>query len=145
MMKQRNSKYNAKKTETDGIKFASALESKYYLYLKGLQAQGVVTRFDLQPSFTLLNGFTDDYGVYHYPIKYVADFLVYYAEGDPKVVDTKGLMTSDFKIKRKLYCSMFPLELKLVNYSKIDGGWIECDTLKKARAARKKAKELANK
>ncbi|MGY0013243.1 DUF1064 domain-containing protein [Bacillus anthracis] len=142
MRGQRNSKYNAKKTEIDGIKFASALESKYYLHLKELQAQGVVTRFELRPSFTLLAGFTDNYGVYHYPIKYVADFLVYYAgDKQPVVVDTKGLKTSDFKIKRKLYCSMFPLELKLINYSKIDGGWIECDALKEARKLRKKAKE----
>ncbi|MGX5581917.1 DUF1064 domain-containing protein [Bacillus cereus] len=141
MTRQRNSKYNAKKTETDGIKFDSALEGKYYLHLKKLQEAGEVTRFSMQPSFVLQGGFTDDYGVKHHPIKYVADFLVYYKDEPPVVVDVKGLMTSDFKIKRKLYCKLFPLELKLVNYSKIDGGWIECDALKKARAARKKAKE----
>lgn len=141
-MRQRNSKYNAKKTETDGIRFDSALEGKYYLHLKELQAKGEVTRFEMQPSFILQEGFTDAYGVKHYPIKYVADFLVYYS-GDrpPVVVDVKGMVTTDFKLKRKLYCYKFPLELKLVNHSKIDGGWIELDALKEARKLRKKAKE----
>lgn len=140
-MRQRNSKYNARKTEIAGIRFDSALEGKYYLHLLELQEKGEVERIELQPSFILQGGFTDDYGVKHMPIKYISDFLVYYKDKPPVVIDCKGLMTSDFKIKRKLYCMKFPLELKLINYSKIDGGWIECDALKKARAARKKAKE----
>lgn len=140
-MRQRNSKYNAKKSEIDGIRFDSALEGKYYLHLKELQAKGEVTRFEMQPSFILQGGFTDDFGVKHYPIKYVADFLVYYPDKPPVVVDVKGMVTTDFKLKRKLYCAKFPLELKLVNHSKIDGGWIELDALKEARKLRKKAKE----
>ena len=139
-MRQRNSKYNAKKTETDGIKFDSALEGKYYLHIKQLQESGEVTRFDMQPSFILQGGFIDDYGVKHHPIKYVADFLVYYKDKPPVVVDVKGLLTSDFKLKRKLYAAKFPLELKLIAYSKMDGGFIEHDKLMKLRRERKRAK-----
>lgn len=144
-MRQRNSKYNAKKTEIDGIKFASKAEGDYYKHLKELQAQGVVTRFDLQPKFILLNGFTDKWGVKHEPIRYIADFLVYYTEGEPKVIDIKGTETSDFKLKRKWYCSMFPLELKLIAHSDIDGGWVETSYLKEARKIRKTEKEELNK
>ncbi|MHA4169940.1 DUF1064 domain-containing protein [Bacillus cereus] len=141
MRRQRNGKYNAKKTEIDGIKFASKAEGDYYKYLKKLQSQGVVTRFDLQPKFTLLAGFTDDWGVKHEPIRYIADFLVYYAEGDPKVIDIKGTETPDFKLKRKWYCSKFPLELKLIAHSAIDGGWVETSALKEGRKVRKAEKE----
>lgn len=141
-MRQRNSKYNAKKTEIDGIKFDSAVEGKYYSHLKELQAQGVVTRFDLQPEFILQGGFTDDWGVRHLPIKYRADFLVYYRDSDPKVIDIKGQILPEFKLKRKLYAAKFPLELVLLSYSKIDGGFITVDALKKARKERKKAKEV---
>lgn len=145
MSKQRNSKYNARKTEIDGIKFASKAEGDYYKHLKKLKAQGVVTWFDMQPRFTLLNAFTDDWGVEHNKIEYIADFLVHYAEGEPKVIDIKGTETPEFKLKRKWYCSMFPLELKLIAHSAIDGGWVETSVLKEARKVRKAEKEALDK
>lgn len=145
MRNQRNSKYNARKTEIDGIKFASKAEGDYYKHLKKLKAQGVVTWFDMQPRFTLLNAFTDDWGVEHNKIEYVADFLVHYAEGEPKVIDIKGTETPEFKLKRKWYCSMFPLELKLIAHSAIDGGWVETSVLKEARKVRKAEKEALDK
>lgn len=136
------SKYGAKKVEHDGIKFDSTVEGKYYLHLKELQAQGVVTRFELQPSFILQGGFTDDWGVKHLPIKYKSDFLVYYRDSDPKVIDIKGApLTPEFKIKRKMYANQFPLELVLIGYSKIDGGWRLYKDIQEARKLRKKAKE----
>lgn len=140
-MRQRNSKYNAKKVTVDDIQFDSKVESQFYLHLKRLQEMGEVTRFDLQPEFILQGGFTDDWGVKHLPIKYRADFLVYYKDSDPKVIDIKGQILPEFKLKRKLYAAKFPLELVLLSYSKIDGGFVTVDALKKARAARKKAKE----
>jgi len=140
-MRQRNGKYNAQKSELDGIKFDSKAELNYYCHLKELKAQGVVSWFDMQPEFTLLGGFTDAFGRKHLPIKYRADFLVHYTDAPSVVIDIKGMETPDFKLKRKMYCARFPLELKLIAYSKIDGGWIETDALKEARKLRKKAKE----
>ncbi|PFK68293.1 DUF1064 domain-containing protein [Bacillus cereus] len=145
MSKQRNGKYNARKTETDGIKFASALEGKYYQYLKRLQEAGEVTRFDMQPSFVLQGGFTDAFGMKHEPIKYVGDFLVYYKDKPPVVIDVKGMTTSVFAIKRKLYCNMFPLELVVLGYSKVDGGFVPMEVIKEGRKARKKEKEKLDK
>ena len=144
-MKQRNSKHNAKKTETDGIKFDSALEGKYYLHLKQLQEAGEVTRFDMQPSFVLQGGFTDAFGKYHEPIKYVGDFLVYYDDKPPVVIDVKGMTTSVFAIKRKLYCNLFPLKLVVLGYSKVDGGFVPMEVIKEGRKARKKEKEKLDK
>lgn len=141
MRQQRNGKYNAKKVTVDNIQFDSKVESQFYLHLKKLQEMGEVTRFDLQPEFILQGGFTDDWGVKHLPIKYRADFLVYYKDSDPKVIDIKGQILPEFKLKRKLYAAKFPLELVLLSYSKIDGGFITVDALKEARKLRKKAKE----
>lgn len=138
---KRASKYNAKKSEYKGIKFDSKAEMEYYKHLELLKEMGEVSWFDMQPEFTLLGGFTDNFGRKHLPIKYRADFLVHYADAPPVVIDIKGMETPDFKLKRKMYCARFPLELKLIAYSKIDGGWIETDELKKARKLRKKAKE----
>ncbi|PGL88567.1 hypothetical protein CN926_00755 [Bacillus thuringiensis] len=136
------SKYGAKKVTIDNITFDSKVEGEYYKYLKELQAKGFVDRFDLQPSFTLQGGFTDDWGVKHLPIKYKADFLVYYKDSDPKVIDIKGApLTPEFKIKRKMYANQFPLELVLIGYSKIDGGWRLYKDIQEARKLRKKARE----
>lgn len=136
------SKYGAKKVNHDGITFDSKVEGQYYLYLKDLQEKGKVTRFELQPSFTLQGGFTDDWGVKHLPIKYKADFLVYYKDSDPKVIDIKGApLTPEFKIKRKMYANQFPLELQLIAFSRMDGGWVDYLELQKFRRERKKAKE----
>lgn len=136
------SKYGAKKTIVDGITFDSDMEARYYAHLQRLKGQGEIKEFTMQPAFVLLEGFTK-HGKKHLPIKYKADFEVWYEDGTHVVVDVKGFETSDFKLKKKLYASRYDVELKLVTYSKIDGGWIELDDLKKARKLRKKTKEAA--
>ncbi len=137
----RRNKYNNKKVIIDGIKFDSKQEGNYYDYLKQLKRAGIVERFELQPKFTLQEGFRKR-GKLFRAIDYKADFHVWLADGTDFVVDVKGFETPDFKIKRKLFEKRYKdLELKLVTYSKIDGGWIELEDLKEARKERKKAKE----
>lgn len=133
-------KYGNKKVVRDGITFDSAMEAKYYDYLKRLQAQGIVTSFDLQPRFVLLPKFEKN-GKKYREIGYTADFTVHYADGHSEVVDIKGMVTQQFELRKKLFDYRFPHELKLLTYSKIDGGWITHDELKKARKARKELKE----
>jgi len=135
------SKYKNKRITRDGFTFDSIIESDYYFHLKELQKKGVVKSFELQPKFTLLKGFTDSYGVKHRPIEYKGDFLVNYVDGTTKVIDIKGTILPEFKIKQKLYCSLYPHELVLISYSKTDGGWIRLEDLKVARKGRKKEKE----
>lgn len=132
-------KYGNKKVVNDGITFDSKMEAKYYGHLKLLQAQGIVTSFELQPKFVLLPKFEKN-GKKYREIGYTADFMVHYADGHSEVVDIKGMVTQQFELRKKLFDYRFPHELKLLTYSKIDGGWITHDELKKARKARKDLK-----
>ncbi|MFY0521415.1 DUF1064 domain-containing protein [Lysinibacillus sp. UGB7] len=132
-------KYGNKKVVRDRITFDSAMEAKYYDYLKHLQAQGVVASIELQPKFVLLPKFEKN-GKKFREIGYSADFTVHYADGHTEVVDIKGMVTQQFALRKKLFEYRYPHELKLLTYSKIDGGWITHDELKKARKARKVAK-----
>lgn len=134
------SKFNAKKTIIDGIQFDSAIEGDYYAYLQRLKRLGQIKEFTMQPAFVLLEGF-EKHGKKHNPIKYKADFQVWYNDGTTKVIDVKGMKTPEFKLKEKLYAKQYDVELICICHSKIDGGWIEFEALQKARAARKKEKE----
>lgn len=136
------SKYNNKKVVYDGITFDSKAERDYYLYLLDLKQRGIVTDVQLQPSFLLQPKFRKNGKLYR-EITYKADFEVTYADGHVEIIDVKGMVTKDFAIKQKLFEYKYPeLRLLLVAYSKIDGGWIELDELKKARSSRKRNKRV---
>ena len=94
-------KYKNKKTIVDGIKFDSEMESHYYIYLKQLKEIGEVVDFGLQPTYLLQEGF-DLNGKRIRPITYKADFKVIYKDGHEEVIDVKGKLTEEFKIKRKM-------------------------------------------
>lgn len=94
-------KYNNKKTIVDGIKFDSEMESHYYLYLKHLKEIGEVIDFILQPTYLLQEGFNLN-GKRIRAITYKADFKVIYKDGHEEVIDVKGKLTEEFKIKRKM-------------------------------------------
>jgi hypothetical protein len=92
----------------DGIRFDSKSEARMYLALKAGMPEGFL---HLQPEFMLQEGFRDRHGVWHRPVVYKADFLLSpvprkdSAEplGDGQwVLDTKGVRTEVFRIKRKL-------------------------------------------
>ena len=94
-------KYKNKKTMIDGFKFDSEMESHYYLYLKQLKEIGEVVDFVLQPTYLLQEGFNLN-GKRIRPITYKADFKVIYKDGHEEVIDVKGNLTAEFKIKRKM-------------------------------------------
>ena len=94
-------KYKNKKTIVDGIKFDSEMESHYYIYLKQLKEMGEVVDFVLQPTYLLQEGFSLN-GKRIRPITYKADFKVIYKDGHEEVIDVKGKLTEEFKIKRKM-------------------------------------------
>ena len=94
-------KYNNKKTIVDGIKFDSEMESHYYIYLKHLKEIGEVVDFILQPTYLLQEGFNLN-GKRIRAITYKADFKVIYKDGHEEVIDVKGKLTEEFKIKRKI-------------------------------------------
>jgi len=128
----------------NGYTFSSDLEFKYYKHLLELQEQGIVKYFTLQPKFELQQKYTKD-GKNIRGIFYIADFEVFYTNGEIFVVDTKGVETVEFLIKKKIWNYIFKDRVLLViNYSAMDGGWVLLDDLKVLRKNRKKEK-LANK
>lgn len=99
-------KYNAVRTEVDGILFHSKGEAKRYGELKMLERAGEISDLELQPEFVLLDGFVRD-GKRIQAIKYRADFK--YLEDDIVVIeDFKGKETAEFRIKRKLFLNRYP-------------------------------------
>lgn len=103
------SKYGAKKTQVDGHVFDSIAESRRYRELMLLKRSGVVTEVELQPVYTLVEGFTHKAtGNRIAPIKYKADFLVTYADGHQEIEDVKGMRTAVYRLKKRLFMRAFP-------------------------------------
>jgi|TARA_R110000822_G_scaffold33493_5_gene95487 hypothetical protein len=90
------SKYHAKPTIVDGIRFASQAEARRYGHLKMLERAGTICDLELQPRFPLLVN----------AIKvctYVADFRYRFpGVSVPVVEDVKGVQTPVYKLKKKM-------------------------------------------
>lgn len=137
---QPKTKYGANKIGINGVIFDSMLESDYFLYLLEERKTGNISDFELKPSFVLLPSFKKN-GQLFRKIKYIADFKVFYKNGDTVIVDTKGVMTPDFKLKQKMFEYNYPeLSLKVLKFVKSYGGWIEYDRWMKEKKVRKKNK-----
>ena len=95
------SKYGNKKTVIDDIKFDSKKEADYYCELKLLKKAGRVLTFLMQVPFNLPGG-----------VVYKADFMVFYADGQVDVVDTKGVRTAVFIMKKKQVESLYPVTIR---------------------------------
>ena len=107
-MRYQRTKYNAKVTSVDGIRFASKLEANRYVELKLLLQAGQISNLILQPSFVLQEGFRDRTGKKQRAIKYVADFQ-YAEEGAEVVEDTKGYKNNAvWRIKEKMFLKLYP-------------------------------------
>lgn len=105
-------KYNAKKTVVDGIKFDSKKEAERYKELKALERVGKIERLELQPRFTLMDGFRYE-GKAVRKIEYVADFLYRDLSTLELVVeDVKGVKTDVYKLKKKLFLKHYGNEYK---------------------------------
>ena len=94
------SKYCAKPTIVDGIRFASKAESRRYCELKNLERAGVISALTLQPKFPL-----EVKGVK--VCTYIGDFS-YVENGKLVIEDVKGVKTDAYKIKRKLLLALQP-------------------------------------
>lgn len=123
--KTRQSKYKNTITKIGDKSFDSAMESRYYRYLNKLIAQGVVTSFQCQVPYIVADSFTKP-GVKKFNnIRYIADFVVQYADGHEEIIDVKGAMTDVFKIKRHLFEQRYlDKTIKLVQQNK-EKRWVE--------------------
>lgn len=96
-------KFHAKPTESDGIKFASKAEARYYGQLKLRQRAGDVVFFLRQVPV-------------HLPgeVRYVMDFMVFEASGEVRMVDVKGIETESFKAKKRMVEALYPIKIEVV-------------------------------
>jgi hypothetical protein len=100
---QRNGKYNSIRTEANGIKFASKKEAEFYKKLLLLKQSGEIIDIQLQPEFILQEGYIKD-GKKVRPIKYIADFMVKYKDGNVEIIDTKGFRKNKvYLLKKKMF------------------------------------------
>lgn len=90
-------KYNAKKTEIDGIKFDSAFEARVYTYLR----DNNVKILDRQIRFVLQDKFRYK-GEAIRTIEYKPDFLIEW-NWQQFYIDAKGMQDAQFKIKLKMW------------------------------------------
>lgn len=113
----KENKYNvseiSERTYKDGTVFASKREMERWDYLLKMEQAGEISGLEKQVVFELAEGFNDDqYGDIK-PIKYVADFVYENIsmrkihEGKICVEDVKGMKTSEYKLKRKLFLHRF--------------------------------------
>ena len=93
-------KFKAKPQTLDGIHFASKKEMNHYLNLQKLQELGKIVFFLRQAPFHLPGG-----------IKYVCDFMVFWANGTVTFQEVKGFKTEMYKAKKKLVEHYYPLEI----------------------------------
>ena len=106
-------KYGSRRTEVDGIKFASAMEARRYQYLKEMEKTGRISDLSLQVRFP----FKHDGQLI---CTYVADFL-YIEDGEPIVEDVKGRVTPVYAIKRKMMKAFYGKTIREVR--DVKGVW----------------------
>lgn len=112
--KKSNSKYGNVKTTVDGIVFDSLLEASHYRVLKKLVDDGSIVRFDRQETIVLVPSFKrPDSSLKsgtktERPITMKPDFTVYMPCGAKVYLESKGIETEDYKIKKKLMYYLYP-------------------------------------
>ena len=135
------SKYNNRKTIVDGITFDSRDEALYYEALKDMKEKRLIKDYELQPKYLLQESFAKD-GKRYRAMYYIADFRVINNDDSFCIVDIKGMLTTEFKIKMKLFNYIYrDIELRLISRSVKYGdeyGFIDYYELQKIRKQNKK-------
>ncbi|RAL56497.1 hypothetical protein BLM37_03220 [Candidatus Gracilibacteria bacterium GN02-873] len=116
----KNSKYGAKSVEIEGIRFASQLEARFYMFF----IDHDIKILELQPRFLL----EDSFEIYDWQSKkirkyrkteYVADFRIETPDGDIFIIEAKGFETPEWKIKKKLFLKKYGSDEKLLVFSSL--------------------------
>ncbi len=108
LLTRSNSKYKAKKTIVQGIRFASQKEAHYFEKLKQQEAFGEIARFHRQVLFDLPGGIRHyiDFMIIHHPSMHRDDVIEY--------VEVKGYDTPISKLKRKQAENLYGVKIKIV-------------------------------
>jgi hypothetical protein len=93
-------KFHAKRTECNGIKFSSKKEAAYYQKLMMMKQSAQIVFFLRQAPLHLPGG-----------VRYVVDFVEFWADGSVRFVDVKGFKTPEYKAKKKMVEALYPIEI----------------------------------
>jgi hypothetical protein len=105
--KPKRRKYGNKPVTIDGIDFQSTFEGDYYCEAKLRKKAGEILDFKMQVRYDFyVNGALICY--------YKADFVETYPDGRVEVVDTKGVKTAVYEIKKKLMLACHGIAIKEV-------------------------------
>ena len=113
-------KYNARKTEVDGIVFDSNKEANRYTELKLMQRAGMIKNLRLQQKFCLIPTIEGVRGgVKQRATYYIADFEYWEKHGDKWVrvvedVKSPATKTAAYKLKKKLMLWRHGIEIREV-------------------------------
>lgn len=101
---KKKSKYHAVRTWRDGICFDSIKEAAYYERCKLLLRAGELDGF-LYHGKMLCTAGTDKE---HRATLYEPDFILLLPDGTYRIIDTKGMETEGFRLKRKALREKYP-------------------------------------
>ena len=103
------SKYGAKPTIVDGVRFPSKAEASRYQELVLLERTGQISDLRCQPCFIVQPAFTDNKGRRWASIKYTPDFA-YIEQGNWRRVieEVKGHATRDYLVRVRLFLFQHP-------------------------------------
>lgn len=93
-------KFNATRTDIDGITFASKKEAAYYQQLMLAERSGELL-FHLRQVPLFLRG----------GVRYVVDFVEFWRSGEVRFVDVKGFKTPMYKAKKKIAEATYPIKI----------------------------------
>jgi hypothetical protein len=99
-------KYRNKKVTIDGHTFDSTKEGQRYQQLKLLLRANKISDLQLQPKFTLQDGFKTPWGKTIRAITYIADFAYRNERGEQIIEDVKGVRTKEYLLKRKMMAKL---------------------------------------
>lgn len=108
MLQKKGTKYHSRKIEINGISFSSRKEGRRYQELKFMEDKGLISNLELQKRYVIFPKQKDER-----KIDYIADFYYIDEKGNEIVEDTKGMRTSTYIIKRKLFKFFYP-EIKFI-------------------------------
>ena len=93
-------KYGARRTEWNGVMYASKFEASYAAELDLRQKAGEIIKWEKQKTLDLkVNG--------KHITSYKIDFIVHYPDGHREFVETKGYPTQEWVIKWRLLEAVF--------------------------------------
>lgn len=106
-------KYGNKKTQVDGITFASRKEAERYRELKLLQMGKAICDLKLQKKYVLVPAVRENGKVVQRAINYYADFVYTDAKTGQEIVeDVKGCKTQVYLMKKKMMLEKYGIQIR---------------------------------